>query len=80
MKVVIANFEETKLEYLADLYRLIEENLDAINKKIAENDRLTEQENRDNMNKMLTDKHSLLSELRKGKGDQDLEDIRSSLT
>ena len=69
-----------KLEYLADLYRLIEENLDAINKKIAENDRLTEQENRDNMNKMLTDKHSLLSELRKGKGDQDLEDIRSSLT
>jgi len=32
------------------------------------------------MNKMLTDKHSLLSELRKGKGDQDLEDIRSNLT
>ena len=63
------------------MYRLIEENLDAINKKIAENDRLTEQENRDNMNKMLTDKHSLLSEpIRKGKGDQDLEDIRSSLT
>lgn len=69
-----------KLEYLADLYKLIEENLDAINKKIAENDKLTEQENRDNMNKMLTDKHSLLSELRKGKGDQDLEDIRTNLT
>ena len=69
-----------KLEYLADLYKLIEENLDAINKKIAENDQLTEQENRDNMNKMLTDKHSLLTELRKGKGDQDLEDIRSNLT
>jgi muramidase (phage lysozyme) len=32
------------------------------------------------MNKMLTDKHSLLTGLRKGKGDQDLEDIRTNLT
>lgn len=69
-----------KLEYLGDLYKLIEENLAEINKKIAENDRLTEEENRDNMKKMLQDKHSLLTELRKGKGDQDLEDIRSNLT
>jgi hypothetical protein len=32
------------------------------------------------MNKMLADKHSLLTELRKGKGDHDLEDIRTNLT
>jgi hypothetical protein len=69
-----------KLEYLADLYKLIDENLDAIHKKISENDRLTEQENRDNMNKMLADKYSLLTHLRKGKGEQDLEEIRTNLT
>jgi hypothetical protein len=31
------------------------------------------------MNKMLQDKHSLLRELRRGKGDTNLEDIRSGL-
>lgn len=31
------------------------------------------------MNKMLFDKHSLIHELRKGKGDTNLEDIRSGL-
>jgi hypothetical protein len=68
-----------KLEYLADLYKLIRENLEEINGQIAENDRRTEEENRDNMNKMLQDKHSLLRELRRGKGDTNLEDIRSGL-
>lgn len=68
-----------KLEYLSDLYKLIRENLEEINGQIAENDRRTEEENRDNMNKMLKDKHSLLRELRKGKGDVNLEEIRSGL-
>jgi len=68
-----------KLEYLADLYKLIRENLDEINNQIAENDRRTEEENRDNMNKMLYDKHSLITELRRGHGDTNLEDIRSGL-
>jgi len=68
-----------KLEYLADLYKLIRENLEEINAQIAENDRRTSDENRDNMNKMLQDKHSLLRELRRGKGDTNLEDIRSGL-
>ena len=68
-----------KLEYLSDLYKLIRENLEEINAQIAENDRRTEEENRDNMNKMLKDKHSLLRELRKGKGDVNLEEIRSGL-
>jgi len=31
------------------------------------------------MDKMLKDKHSLLKELRKGKGDVNLEDIRSGM-
>lgn len=68
-----------KLEYLSDLYKLIRENLEEINAQIAENDRRTEEENRDNMNKMLKDKHSLLRELRKGKGDVNLEEIRSGM-
>lgn len=68
-----------KLEYLADLYKLIRENLEEINSQIAENDRRTEEENRDNMNKMLADKHSLIGELRRGKGDTNLEDIRAGL-
>lgn len=68
-----------KLEYLADLYKLIRENLNEINSQIAENDRRTEEESRDNMNKMLFDKHSLIHELRKNHGDTNLEDIRSGL-
>lgn len=68
-----------KLEYLSDLYKLIRENLEEINSQIAENDRRTEEENRDNMNKMLRDKHSLLRELRRGKGDVNLEEIRTGL-
>ena len=31
------------------------------------------------MNKMLYDKHSLITELRRGHGDTNLEDIRSGL-
>lgn len=31
------------------------------------------------MHKMLSDKHALLTELRKGKGDTNLEDIKSGL-
>lgn len=68
-----------KLEYLADLYKLIKENLNEINSQIAENDRRTQEEDRDNMHKMLSDKHALLTELRKGKGDTNLEDIKSGL-
>lgn len=37
------------------------------------------EENRDNMNKMLFDKYSLLRELHRGKGDVNLEDIRTGL-
>ena len=36
-----------KLEYLADLYKLIRENLDEINNQISENDRRTEVEGKD---------------------------------
>jgi hypothetical protein len=68
-----------KLEYLADLYKLIKENLDEINYQISENQRRTEEENRDNIDKMLYDKHSLLRELRKGKGDINMEEIRAGL-
>lgn len=68
-----------KLEYLADLYKLIRENLNEINAQIGENDRRTEEENRDNMDKMLKNKYALLTELKQGKGDVNLEDIRSGL-
>ena len=65
-----------KLEYLADLYKLIRENLDEINNQNAKNDRRTAGENRENMNKILYDKHSLITEIRRGLGDTNLEDIR----
>ena len=68
-----------RLEYLTDLYKLIKENLDEINDQIAENDRRTREEDHDNMEKMLKDKHSILRELRKGKGDTNLNDIKSGL-
>ncbi len=43
-----------------------------MNNQNAENDRRTEEENRENMNKMLYDKHSLITELRRGLGDTNL--------
>jgi hypothetical protein len=64
-----------KLEYLADLYKLIRENFDEINYQIAENDRRTEEENLENMKKMLYDKHSLITELRRVHGDTYFKDI-----
>ena len=42
-----------KLDYLSDLYKLIEENLAGIKEKIDENERYTNEVNRDNMCKML---------------------------
>lgn len=68
-----------KLDYLADLYALIEENLAAIKEKIDENERFTNEVNRDNMCKMLQDKYSLMNGLKKATGDVDLADIKTKL-
>ncbi len=68
-----------KLDYLADLYALIEENLAAIKEKIDENERFTNEVNRDNMCKMLQDKFSLMNGLKKATGDVDLADIKTKL-
>ena len=42
-----------KLDYLSDLYKLIEENLAGIKENIDENERYSNEVNRDNMCKML---------------------------
>jgi len=68
-----------KIDYLGDLYKLIQTNLAQIKAEISENDRRTEEEERDNMNKMLKDKHSLLTALEKGKSKDDLDEIRNHL-
>ena len=58
---------------------MIEENLAAIKEKIDENERFTNEQNRDNMCKMLQDKYSLMNGLKKAKGDADLTDIKTKL-
>jgi len=57
----------------------MQEHLSEINKQIAENDRMTEGENRSNMNKMLKDKYSLENELRRGHGNDDLAAIQGGV-
>jgi len=67
-----------KLEYLADLYKFIKK----IFKRLTVRSLRTivaQKRKINNMNKMLADKHSLINELRRGKGDTNLEDIRSGL-
>ena len=68
-----------KLHYLADLFKLIEENLATIKEKIDENERYTIEKNRDNMRKMLQDKYSLMNGLKKASGDTVLIEIKAKL-
>jgi hypothetical protein len=49
-----------KVNYLADMYWLIRQNLALIKQKIEENERLTQNEGADNINKMLKDKYDLM--------------------
>lgn len=58
---------------------MIEENLAGIKEKIDENERYTNEVNRDNMCKMLQDKYSLMNGLKKATGDVDLVDIKTKL-
>jgi len=52
-----------KVNYLADMYWLIKQNLAQIKDKIAENEKLTQTFNADNINKMLKDKYDLMQNL-----------------
>lgn len=68
-----------KLDYLADLYKLIEQNLMDIQAEIEENDRLEREEEEDNMRKMVKDKYSMLTALSKSNGKSDMTFITEKL-
>ena len=68
-----------KLGYLGDMYKLIKQTVDEIKKEIEKNQRLTEQENRDNMNQMLINKYSVMTDLKKGNGASDIEEIKKKV-
>ena len=61
-----------KVEYLGDMYKLMQRTLEEIKAHIAENERRTNEEGRDNMNRMLKDKYSVMKDLKKGKADVDI--------
>lgn len=65
-----------KLEYLGDMYKLIRQTVDEIKKEIEKNQRLTDDQDRDNMNQMLKNKYSVMSDLKKGNGASDIEIIK----
>jgi chromosome condensin MukBEF ATPase and DNA-binding subunit MukB len=58
-----------KVDYLGDMYKLIQKTVEEIKKQIAENKRRTDMEKKDNMNKMLKDKYSVMKDLMKSGGD-----------
>ena len=58
------------------MYKLMQVTVDEINKQIADNQRRTDDENRDNMNQMLKNKYSVVSDLAKSGGDKDLTEIK----
>ena len=68
-----------KVDYLGDMYKLIQQTVAEIKKEIAKNQRLTEEENRDNMNKMLKDKYSVIKDLARSGGDKDIEHIKARI-
>lgn len=69
-----------KVDYLGDMYKLMQATVEEIKKQIAENQRRTEQEDRDNMNKMLKDKYSVMKDLIKSGGDKDLNHIKQKIS
>jgi len=49
-----------KMEYYSDLYKLIEENLEQIQKEIENNERLEEEDGKENMRAMVKDRYSVI--------------------
>jgi len=68
-----------KVDYLGDMYKLMQQTVDEIKKQIADNQRRTDEEDRDNMNKMLKDKYSVLKDLAKSGADKDLTAIKQKV-
>lgn len=68
-----------KVDYLGDMYKLIQQTVEEIKKQIAENKRRTDDENKDNMNRMLKDKYSVMKDLAKSGGDKDLTLIKQKV-
>jgi len=58
------------------MYKLIKQTVAEIKKEIEKNKRLTEDEDRDNMNRMLQNKYSVMEDLKKGNGKKDIEEIK----
>lgn len=69
-----------KVNYLGDMYKLIQQTLKEIKDEIAKNQRLTEMENRDNMNQMLKDKYSVIKDLAKSGSDKDITVIQQKVS
>lgn len=67
-----------QIDYIADLYKLIQGNLVDIRKQINQYQKQIDQDGKDNLNKLLADKHSLLNELKKDKSTIDIEGIKTS--
>jgi hypothetical protein len=65
-----------KIDYLGDMYKLIQQLVADIKAEIAKNQRLTEEQDRDNMNKMLKNKYSVIEDLKKYAADKDLDEIK----
>lgn len=69
-----------KVDYLGDMYKLIQKTVEEIKRQIAENKRRTDLEQKDNMNKMLKDKYSVMKDLMKSGGDQDIVLIKQKVS
>lgn len=68
-----------KVDYLGDMYKLMQVTVDEIKKEIEKNQRRTDEENRDNMNRMLKNKYSVMTDLMKSGGDKDLNIIKQKI-
>jgi len=65
-----------KMEYYSDLYKLIEENLEQIQKEIENNERLEQEDGKENMRAMVKDRYSVVQMLKKSTGNDDFKAIQ----
>jgi len=65
-----------KMEYYSDLYKLIEENLEQIQREIENNERLEQEDGKENMRAMVKDRYSVVQMLKKSTGNDDFKAIQ----
>jgi hypothetical protein len=68
-----------KMGYLSDMYKLMQENLDKINSLIAENERLVNEQDDENIRKKLKVKHSIYEKLEKDGKLKQIEKLRADV-